>query len=85
MTAIMSGIVISQFATVKTVIQGPVANSFRVPTAALIRAFAIKACATANQASAGLIARRKLVPITALIMVCAMKTRSAYASRALKE
>ena len=81
----MSATVTNLYATVKMVTQAPAANSFLAPTAARIRAFAIKECVTANQASAGSIARKKLVQITALIMAYAQETPSAFASRALKE
>ncbi len=84
-TAIMLVTAINLFAIVKTVILVLAASSFLALTAALIKAFVIKECATANQALAALIARERLVRITALKTACALKIQSAYASQASKD
>lgn len=65
-------------------IRGPAANFFLVLIAALTKAFAIKACATASRASAASTALKKLARITALKTAYARKTQNAYASQASK-
>jgi len=80
MTVTASVTAIIQYAIAKTVIPDRAANFFRVPTAALIKAFALKGCAIANLVLEESTALKRLVLITALRTDYARKIPSAFAS-----
>lgn len=80
MTVTASVTAIIQYAIAKTVIPDRAANFFRVPTAALIKAFALRASATANRVSEELTAHKRLVLITALRTDYVQNIQSVFAS-----
>jgi hypothetical protein len=85
MIAIMSVIVIIQFAIAKMVIQVLHVNSFLALIHVVIKDSAIRVNAIANQGMVELIVPKKLVKMIAIIMDYVLKTQNAFVSLVLKE